>query len=130
MKPARSRWTGDQPETMRQARRFDAVCNQARSFGLCARCAPQLAFGHQLGFTRVHAPCVDCLPLLERLPVGQPNEWRSVEGSAASKSAWTNWDLSTATHTYPPRTPGAARAVTEPRLGTAGRGSYEARSHS
>lgn len=130
MRLAHPRCTGDQPETIRQAKRFDAINNHARMFGLCYRCAPQLAFGHQLGFARVHAPCVDCLPLLERLPLGQPNEWRSVEGSAASKSAWANWDLSTATHTYPPRTPGSALAAAEPRLRRAGRGSYEARSHS
>lgn len=79
----------DKPETLRQAQTFGIVLGRALDFGLCYRCASQMAWGHQLGFGRVtHEPCACCLPLVEMLPVARLNRWRSVDGEAAAPAPW------------------------------------------
>lgn len=73
------------PETLRQAKTWESVKNKALKFGLCPRCASQLAWGHQGGFTTVHPPCAECAPLVATLPKARANGWRTVVGDAAGK---------------------------------------------
>lgn len=47
------------PETMGQARTWDAIVSKYRLTGFCDRCAAQAAWGHQLGFTHVR-PVGEC----------------------------------------------------------------------
>lgn len=47
----------DKPETFRQAGTWENVKNKYVDAGLCNGCAGQAAYGHQLGFTRIHPPC-------------------------------------------------------------------------
>lgn len=68
----------DPPETLAQARRHDRNTARYLKLGLCRRCAPQAAWGHQLGFGRCNPPCEDCRPLVDTFPMEQINGWRSV----------------------------------------------------
>lgn len=47
----------DKPETARQAGTWENVKNRYADAGLCNGCAGQAAYGHQLGFARIHPPC-------------------------------------------------------------------------
>ncbi len=51
---------GDRPETIDQARTWGRVKGHYLAAGLCAGCAGQAAYGHQLGFTRIKDPCTEC----------------------------------------------------------------------
>ncbi len=74
----------DRPETLRQAQRFEVHKGEFLRLGLCHPCAAQGAYGRQCGFTSVRAPCADCLPLLDPLPVASPNGWRRFAKDTAS----------------------------------------------
>lgn len=68
----------DPQETMGQARLWDNVHGWYLRAGLCARCASQIAWGHQIGWSRVHPPCETCLAIISTFPLEQVNGWRSV----------------------------------------------------
>jgi hypothetical protein len=74
---ANGRRTSSRPETRRQAETWDRNKRHYVQLGLCSRCAAQAAWGHQLGFTEVHAPCSGCLHVVIGFPVNEPGEWRS-----------------------------------------------------
>ena len=76
------------PETLNEARSFEAVKNQGMIFGLCLHDASKLAWGHQNGFRELESPCDDCRELVGALPVEKNNGWRTVAGRAASSSSW------------------------------------------
>lgn len=76
------------PETLNEARSFEAVKNQALAFNLCLHDASKLAWGHQNGFKELSSPCEDCRQKLLQLPVEKNNGWRTVTGRAASSSSW------------------------------------------
>lgn len=65
-------------ETFRQAQRWDAIKSHYRKLGLCHRCAAQAAYGSQDGFSTVHPPCPDCLPIIATFPTVKTNGWRSL----------------------------------------------------
>lgn len=64
-------------ETLSQVRYFDTLKRRYVGFGLCQRCAAQAAWGHQLGFSRVHPPCAECQPVVNTFPVRRANGWSS-----------------------------------------------------
>ncbi len=74
---SRRRKSQGRPETIWQARLWDATKRHYISLGLCPLCASQAAWGHQQGFTRVNPPCLACLPVVLTFPVNEPGEWRS-----------------------------------------------------
>lgn len=81
--------SADAPETPRQAARWQEVNGQAVRFGLCPRCASQMAWGSQLGYARTtREPCETCAPLVALLPLAKPNGWRTVSGSATARAPW------------------------------------------
>jgi hypothetical protein len=49
---------GDRPETVSQAKNWETVKGRYIREGLCNGCAGQAAYGHQLAFTRIQAPCL------------------------------------------------------------------------
>lgn len=67
---------GTKPETLRQAKSFATVRNFYAGLGLCNRCAAQIAYGHQNGFTGLHAPCADCQPVVDTFPLDAVGPWR------------------------------------------------------
>lgn len=76
----------DKPETLSQARRWEV--NRRRyeiDAGLCARCAGQAAWAHQLGWRSIAtSPCAGCLPLVVKLPKRTANsDWRALAGPVA-----------------------------------------------
>lgn len=90
-----------QPETLRQARRFDRVAGLAVEYGeLCWACASQLGWSGQLGFLAVKSPCEDCAPVVATFPVARPNGWRVILGRLDDPRGWSAWsagrDLMTA----------------------------------
>ena len=50
----------DRPESHGEARAHDRYTNQAHGLGLCMRCAAQIGFARQLGYSRVRPPCTMC----------------------------------------------------------------------
>lgn len=50
----------DKPETARQAQTWENTKNKYVAAGLCNGCAGQAAYGHQMGFHRIHPPCGSC----------------------------------------------------------------------
>ncbi len=72
-----------QPEMMRQARRWDAVKLRYLDAGLCDGCAAQAAWGHQDNAGRwndLHPPCDGCAPVVRDFSVPTPNPlWRKFE---------------------------------------------------
>jgi hypothetical protein len=64
------------PETLGQARTWERVKSNYVAAGLCTACASQAAYGHQLGFSRVHPPCLDCRSIVAKLPEHAGNGWR------------------------------------------------------
>ena len=50
----------DPPENLSQAQYWQWIKNKYFAAGLCNGCAGQAAYGHQLGFSRVHDPCSAC----------------------------------------------------------------------
>lgn len=69
----------DPPETLRQAQRWDSACARYARAGLCARCSSQAAWAGQIGYSRVHAPCEDCAPIVAEFPGAEHvNGWRSL----------------------------------------------------
>lgn len=73
-----ARLTDEAPETMSQAHTWVVTANAYEADGLCRGCAGQAAYGHQLGFSRVHPPCDTCQPIVDTFPVdaGQATPWR------------------------------------------------------
>ena len=76
------------PETPSEASGWEAVKKRGLDFGLCIRCASQLAWGCQNGFTTVHPPCEACAPLVALLPRERPNGWRTVNGASRDGANW------------------------------------------
>lgn len=68
----------NEPETLRQARRWDDRARQYRDALLCDRCAAQAAYGHQCGFLDVHPPCRSCSVVVASFPVPAVNGWRKL----------------------------------------------------
>lgn len=64
-------------ETQAQADEFSIMRSRYGKAGLCTRCAPQAAYGHQYGFSQVHPPCAGCAETVAAMPTAQPNGWRS-----------------------------------------------------
>lgn len=64
-------------ETLEQARTFDRIASRYRKAGLCDTCAAQAAYGHQLGFSKVHRPCTSCEAQVALYPTVRVNGWRS-----------------------------------------------------
>ena len=56
------------PETLRQARRFDEMATRYRRAGLHDACAAQVAWGRQLGASKVRAACDECAARIRSLP--------------------------------------------------------------
>lgn len=56
------------PETLRQARRWDEMATRYRRAGLHDVCAAQLAWGHQLGASKVRPACERCATKARSLP--------------------------------------------------------------
>lgn len=48
---------GDKPETLSQATNWETVKGRYIREGLCIGCAGQAAYGHQMSFLRIKAPC-------------------------------------------------------------------------
>lgn len=81
------------PETSRQANRFERYRSHYSNLGLCDRCAPLAAYGHQHGFTALTtyetrspyagllidsgAPCQTCHSVVNAFPDSGANGWRS-----------------------------------------------------
>ena len=77
------------PETMGQARLWDQTHRWYVEAGLCVRCASQIAWGHQSGWSRAHPPCDTCAPIIRTFPQEQVNGWRSVpEKSRRGRKGW------------------------------------------
>ena len=57
---AEAKRKGDRPETLRQAETWENVKNKYVAAGLDNGCAGQAAYGHQMGFARIHPPCPAC----------------------------------------------------------------------
>lgn len=91
----------DPPETMRQAQRWDSAFTRYARADLCARCASQAAWGGQIGYARVHAPCKTCAPIVADFP------------GAEHVNGWRSWPEMTVHH-RPRGDSGAARALTAP----------------
>ena len=77
MKASIPRRAQDPVETPGQARIFDAMKRHYVRLGLCYPCAAQAAWGHQLGFSRINPPCLECQSLVDTFPVARPGRWRS-----------------------------------------------------
>lgn len=75
----------DLPETNKQAQVWETVKNRYLRLGLCHRCTSQAAWAHQIGWTRIeHDPCLNCLPLVQHLPLPTANAaWRSAPRTQA-----------------------------------------------
>lgn len=65
------------PAELAHAKEFDVCNNRYLDLGLCTRCAPQAAYGHQDGFANVKPPCAQCLPIILSFPTNESGEWRS-----------------------------------------------------
>jgi hypothetical protein len=66
----------DGPETMSQARTWQIHNNRYVDLGLCYPCAAQAAYGHQLGFSRIHPPCEVCAPIVAGFEFPAVAPWR------------------------------------------------------
>jgi len=77
-----------EPETDSQAMLWEMTCSLAADYGLCRTCAAQLAWGHQNGFSTVHAPCANCAHIVATLPTLKVNGWRTVKGRASRRADW------------------------------------------
>lgn len=64
-----------QPETLAQARRFEAFFRSAVRAGLCRTCATQHAYGRQHGFTTVNTPCNECHAVMAAWPSPRSRGW-------------------------------------------------------
>ena len=64
------------PETLAQAVECDRRSRAYRAAGLCCKCSAQAAWGHSIGFTRVHPPCPACVLVVTSFPLAAPNGWR------------------------------------------------------
>lgn len=79
----------DPPETQGQTRIWDTANVWYRAAGLCYRCAAQVAWGHQSGWSRLHPPCDECASIVRTFPLKQVNGWRSVpEKSRRNRTGW------------------------------------------
>ncbi len=81
----------DSPETAAQAAEWDRKKGQYIRAGLCHQCAAQAAWGHQLGFQRVHPPCQRCVRVVVVLPQPGVNGWRKLpRGRLRSDLTWSS----------------------------------------
>lgn len=68
----------DGPETQAEADHWQRRNNRYVRLGLCYPCAAQCAYGHQLGFSRIHPPCEACQPIVDTFPYPAVGPWRKV----------------------------------------------------
>jgi hypothetical protein len=75
---AARRHTPKEPETIAQARIWDRKKNRYLIAGLCHPCSCQAAWGHALGFQKIHDPCAECQPIVNAFPNSGPrgSKWR------------------------------------------------------
>lgn len=76
-------------ETPRQARRWMQVKGWYDRAELCPRCSSQGAYGHQLGFSNVKAPCNRCAVIVAEFPVPAVNGWHRLHRATAPQYALT-----------------------------------------
>lgn len=76
--------TWEPPETMRQAKRWETTKNRYLAAGLCVTCASQAAYGHQLGFARIHPPCDKCMSAMVSFPIQATTVWRRLADPSES----------------------------------------------
>lgn len=72
------------PETAHQATRWDRHAARYGTAGLCRPCSGQAAWGHQLGFSQVHAPCAACTPMVATFPLATTTAWRKLPNTGLS----------------------------------------------
>lgn len=76
------------PETLAQARRWETTKRRYIGAGLCDKCAAQAAWGHQIGFSRINAPCADCAAVVGAFPKGTSHAaWNVLERDSAARVA-------------------------------------------
>lgn len=69
----------DEPETPRQARRWDDAYSRYLRAGLCSKCASQSAWAGQYGYDRAAPPCAECIPAMQSFPgADHVNGWKSI----------------------------------------------------
>jgi hypothetical protein len=68
----------DGPETLNEAKHWQTRNTRYLGLGLCHVCSAQAAYGHQLGFSRIHPPCEKCAPIVEGFPFPAVGPWRKV----------------------------------------------------
>lgn len=79
-----------QPETLRQAQRWEAVKHRYVAEGLCDRCGAQAAYAHQNdgdSWEAIHPPCAACALIVAQFPALTPSAaWRKILRPATSGS--------------------------------------------
>lgn len=65
-------------ETLEQAQEWQRSLYRYEQAGLCHVCAAQAAYGHQIGFSQVHPPCPECVPLVAAFPTVAVLPWRKM----------------------------------------------------
>lgn len=67
-----------EPETLTQAKVYDRKVRRYRNAGLCETCAAQAAWGHAIGFQKIHDPCKRCAPIVALFDTPGPrgSKWR------------------------------------------------------
>lgn len=91
------------PESLSQARAHHRLTNRYEQAGLCRTCAAQAAYGHQLGFTKVNAPCDWCLPVVQAFPKPAARKWRKLTTAAderAPQESGSPCDLGSVARTF------------------------------
>lgn len=63
-----ARAKADRPETVRQAARWENNKRKNLGLDLCPTCASQVAWGHQIGFSKTEPLCRPCWVRLEGSP--------------------------------------------------------------
>lgn len=77
---AQSRERTVQPETIGQARVWQRKQGRYEIAGLCSPCAAQAAWGHAVGFQKIHDPCIVCQPIVTNFshPGPRGSKWRKI----------------------------------------------------
>jgi hypothetical protein len=70
----------EEPETIGQARVWTRKQGRYEIAGLCVVCAAQAAWGHAIGFQKIHDPCLICQPIVAAFPVPGPkgSKWKKI----------------------------------------------------
>jgi len=66
------------PETLTQAKVWSRKHRRYLAAGLCETCAAQAAWGHAVGFQKIHDPCKECAPIVALFDTPGPrgSKWR------------------------------------------------------